>query len=96
MNGVIDKTLKEGGFPTCYAFTYPISGGTGNQTTRVSPRKNFADMAPKEPSFIDVMNKAMGEEETKVFLAEWSQTYKAGSNSLLRHRPKLSDYGDKK
>ena len=90
----INETLKDGGWPNYYAFAYPVSGGKGNQVIIVSPRKNFADMAPKEPKFIDIMNKAMGEEETKAFLAEWSQTYHVGQNSLLKHRPKLSDYGD--
>ena len=90
----INGALKEGGWPNYYSFAYPVSGGKGNQVTLVSPRKSFADMAPKEPEFIDVMNKAMGEDDAKAFLAEWSQTYHVGQNSLLKHRPKLSDYGD--
>lgn len=90
----IDKALNEGGFPNYYAFASPVSGGRSNQVTLVSPRKSYADMAPKEPSFYDVMNKALGEEETKAFLADWSTTYKSGSNYLLKYRPKLSDYGD--
>ena len=76
------------------AFTYPVSGGKGNQITLVSPRKSFADMAPKEPKFIDVMNKALGEDETKAMLADWSSTYRVGGNFLLKYRPKLSNYGD--
>jgi len=90
----INEALKGGGFPSYYAFTHPVSGGRGNQVTLVSPRKSFADMAPKEPSFYEVMNKALGEEETSAFLAEWSATYKAGDNFLLKHRPELSNYGD--
>jgi hypothetical protein len=90
----INKTLNEHGFPVYYMFSYPVSGGKGNSITLVSPRKNFADMAPKEPSFIDIMNKAMGEEEARAFLAEWSQTYKPGQNQLLKFRKALSDYGD--
>jgi len=42
------------------------------------------------------MNKAMGEDETKAFLAEWNTTFMSGQNQLLKHRPKLSDYGDDK
>jgi len=91
----VNTHLKEGGWPNYYAFNYPISGGKNNQVTLVSPRKNFADMAPKEPKFIDILNKAMGEEEAAAFLAEWSLTYSSGQNQLLRYRPKLSDYGDK-
>ena len=58
------------------------------------PRKNFADMAPKDLSFLDAMKNAMGEEESRTLLSEWSQTYKAGDNMLLRYRPGLSDYGE--
>jgi len=90
----IDATLKAGSWPNYYVFIDTVSGDNGNSVTLVSPRKSFADMAPKEPSFMDVMNKAMGEEETTAFMAEWAQTYKSGQNQLLKHRPDLSDYGD--
>ncbi len=90
----INEALKGGGFPSYYAFTHPVSGGRGDQVTLVSPRKSFADMAPKEPSFYEVMNKALGEEETTAFLAEWSTTYKVGDKFLLEYRPELSNYGD--
>jgi len=39
---------------------------------------------------------ALGEEETKALLADWGTTYKQGTNQLLRHMPKQSDYGDGK
>ena len=90
----IDATLKAGGFPNYYAFADTVSGGRGNTTTLVSPRKNYADMAPKEPDFMEVMSKAMGEEETKTFMADWAKTYKSGENMLLRHMAEQSDYGD--
>ena len=90
----INAILNEGDWPNYYAFTSAVSGGKGNTMTLVSPRKNFADMAAKEPSFYDVMNKAMGEDETKAFLAEWNTTFMSGQNQLLKHRPKLSDYAN--
>ena len=90
----IDAALKEGGFPVYYTFSSAVSGGKGEQVNLVIPRKSFADMAPKEPSFDDIMNKAMGEEGAAAFLAEWSQTYYTGQNRLIKYRPKLSDYGD--
>jgi len=90
----IDAALKAGNWPTYYAFSYPVSGGKGNTRTLVSPRKSFADMAPKEPKFIDIMNEAMGEEEAAAFLAEFSTTYYIGQNQLLKYRAELSDYGD--
>ena len=90
----VNELLNDGGWPNYYAFVNTVSGGKNGELALVSPRKNFADMAAKEPSFIDIMNKAMGEEETQAFLSEWSKTYHTGSNQLLRYRPKLSDYGE--
>lgn len=92
----IDAALKAGAFPGYYTFIDTVSGGEGNTTTLVSPRKSFADMAPKEPSFMDIMNKSMGEKETEAFLADWGNTYEAGQNMLLRHMAEQSDYGDGK
>ena len=92
----IDGILKKNGWPTYYRFSDTVSGGRGNTKTLVSPRKSYADMAPKEPSFMEVMNKVMGEEDTKAFLAEWSATYKSGDNMLLRYMAEQSDYGDSK
>lgn len=92
----IDEILKSGDFPGYYSFINTVSGGSGNTVMVVSPRKNFADMAPKEPSFMEIMGKAMGEEETKAFMAEWAATYKSGQNMLLRHMAEQSDYGDDK
>lgn len=91
----VDGILNEGGFPGFYAFSSAVSGGHGNSVSIVSPRKNFADMAPKEPAFMDIMNKAMGEEAAQSFMDDWGKTFKRGQNQLLRYRPKLSDYGDK-
>lgn len=91
----IDAILNEGDFPGYYAFSSAVSGGYGNSVMIVSPRKNFADMSPKEPSFMDIMNKSMGEEEVKAFMGDWGKTFKSGQNQLLKYRPKLSDYGDK-
>ncbi len=90
----IDAMLKEGDWPSYYAFSYPVSGGKGNQVTLVSPRKSFADMAPKEPDFFAVLNKAMGEEEAAAFMGDFSTTHHVGQNRLVKFRPKLSDYGD--
>ena len=92
----IDGLLKASDWPNYYAFTYPVSGGSGNQVTLVTPRKSFADMAPKEPSFMDVMKKSMSEEDANAFLAEWGSTYSSGDNFLLRHLPEQSDYGQGK
>lgn len=90
----IDGILKAADWSNYYAFSSTVSGGHGNTQSLVTPHKSFADMAPKEPNFIDVMNAALGEEETRAFFAEWSLTYKSGDDFLIRYRPGLSDYGE--
>jgi len=92
----IDSILKEGGWPNYYAFIDTISGGHGNTRLMASPRKNFADMAPKEPKFNDILQKAMGEKEAKEFLDKWGSTYKTGDYWMIKYLPRLSDYGDRK
>ncbi len=92
----IDGILKKSGWKNHYAFVYVVSGGHGNEVLLVSPHKNFADMAPKEPNFMTVMNQAMGEDEAKAFFAKWGQTFKSGDDWMLRYRPDLSDYGQAK
>ena len=92
----IDAALKAGGWPNYYSFTYNVTGGKGNTVTLVSPRKNYADMAEKEPGFMDIMNKAMGEEEAAAFVATWAESYWVGEKYMLKHQPALSDYGQKK
>jgi hypothetical protein len=92
----IDTTLKAGGFPGYYTFVNAVSGGNGNTVMLVSPKKNFADMAPKKPSFMDIMGEAMGgEDETKAFMSDWGGTFKSGQNMLLKYMAEQSDYGDK-
>ena len=92
----IDKTLKANGFPMPYAVIHNVSGGEGNMVALVVPYKNYADMEPKKPSFMDVMTKVMGEDEAKAFRDHWGSTFKTGKNFLLRYLPEASDYGDGK
>lgn len=92
----IDATLKANGFAGYYRFIDTVSGGHGNTITLVNPRKNFADMTPKAPSVMDIMNKALGEAETEAMMADWGSTYQSGENFLLHHMAEQSDYGDGK
>ena len=53
-------------------------------------------MGPKEPKFMDILKKAMGEKEAGTFMKEWGMTYKNGDYWMVKHLPRHSDYGDKK
>lgn len=74
----IHETLVAGDFPNHYGFSYPVTGANANQVNLVITYKSWADMAPKEPSFADIMKEAMGKEEFGTFMSDWASTYKAG------------------
>ena len=90
----IDAALKANGFPGYYEFHNTVAGGSGNEIPVVSPHKSFADMAAPEPSFMEVMSKAMGADEASALLSEWSKTWTAGKNNLVAYMAEQSDYGD--
>jgi hypothetical protein len=91
----IDSALKKGGFPRHYSMARVVSGGQGEQMVLVRPLRNFADLSPFSPSFMEVMTKSMGSEaKVRSFLKDWGPTYKPGESFLIRYEPGLSDYGD--
>ena len=90
----IDAMLKKSNWPNYYSFVYTVSGGHGNTVLLVSPKKNFADMAPKEPKFMDLLKKEMGDDKASEFLKNWGTSYKTGDYFMIRYLPKQSDYGD--
>jgi len=90
----IDGIFSKAGWTNYIAFVWTVSGGKSGQISLVSPRKSYADMAPKKPSFFEVMSSAMGAEKAQAFLSELGESYKAGRNFMVKYRPKLSHYGD--
>ena len=93
--GKIHAALKAGQFAGHYSIVSVQSGGHGNEVVLVLPYKNFADMAPKQPSFMDVLSQAVGGMEAAgKLLSDFGATYKVGASYLIRYRPDLSDYGD--
>lgn len=90
----IVETLKANEFPMHFGFHSVDSGGYGNQVTFVSPRKGWADMAEKSPTFFEIMSKELGgEEEFEAFMSSWSATFKTGHSRTVRYMPEASDYG---
>lgn len=90
----IVDTLKAGGFPVHFGFHSTESGGYGNQVTFVSPKKGWADMSEKSPSFVEIMTKEFGDQEAfSTFMSEWSATFKSGRNYHVKRLPEASDYG---
>ncbi len=91
----IDRILKDGGFPMYYRVSRVVSGSEGYHVVVVSPRRNFADMSPKDPNFMDILTQAMGDrKKVDVFMADWNQTYRTGQSYLIQYNARLSDYGD--
>jgi hypothetical protein len=88
----IDGILKSNGWPNYYTFINNESGGHGNTILLASPSKSYADMAPKELKFMNIMSKVMGEDEAKAFMANWGTTYKTGDYYMVEYLPKASKY----
>ena len=91
----IDRILKDGGFPMYYRVSRVVSGGEGYHVVVIVPHRNFADMSPQDPNFMDIMTDAMGgKKAAEDFMAGWNQTYRPGQNYLIQYNARLSDYGD--
>ena len=93
--GKIVSTLKEGGFPGYFAFYSVSSGGHGGEIGVVSPHKGWSGMAEENPSFAEIMIKALGSEEAfDEMMMDFGKTFKMGPNMMLRYMQGASDYGD--
>jgi hypothetical protein len=86
----IHEALQEGGWGGYYTFSYNSSGGRAGDAVLVTPHKNWADMAAKEPSFFSVLSETLGEEEAQALLDTFGATYKAGEVRTLRWRKDMN------
>lgn len=86
----VHEALQEGGWGGYYYFAHNNSGTRANTLSLVTPHKNWADMAEKEPNFFSVLTEALGEEEAGATMAAFSETYKAGNMTTLRWRKDLN------
>jgi hypothetical protein len=91
----IHQALTEGGHPGYWGFMSVVSGGHGHQVTLVVPNKGWADMAEKNPTFVEIMTEALGgDEQYAAFMSDWSATFTVGDNHMVRYLPAASSYGD--
>ena len=91
----IVDALKAGGFPHYFGFSSVESGGYGGQLSLVLPNKGWAGMDSSDPSFASIMIKELGgEDEFNTFMAEWGDTFKTGTNRMVKYLPDASDYGN--
>ena len=91
----VSAALNKSDFDGYAAFEQVVTGGHGTDYVYVVPYKNFADMAPQQPDFMDALAKGTGSMEAAgQLMAELGATFKVGESYLLRYRPDLSDYGD--
>jgi len=86
----IHAALQEGGWGGYYYFAYNSSGGRSGSVVLVSPHKNWADMAEKEPDFFSVLSEQLGEDGAGELLDEFSTTYRAGDVTTLRWRKDMN------
>jgi hypothetical protein len=90
----ITDSLKAGDFPGYWGVFSVESGGHGNQMELVTANRGWSDMSEKNPSFYEVMSKALGGEEAlNAFMSDWGSTFKAGESRMVKLMPEASDYG---
>ena len=90
----VTETLIAGNFSGYWGFMSVASGGHGNQIQLVTAHKGWADMTEKDPSFFDIMSKALGgPEEFDTFMGEWGSSFKEGNSQMVKRMPEASDYG---
>lgn len=91
----IVEILKAGDFGGYWSFHSVESGGHGGQIELVLANRGWSDMSEPEPSFFDIVSKALGGAEAfDEFMADWGSTFKIGQNRMVRLMPEASDYGD--
>ena len=86
----VHAALQEGGWGGYYYFAYNSSGARSGSLVLVTPHKNWADMAEKEPSFFSVVNGVLGEEDAQATLDAFSETYRAGNVTTLHWRKDMT------
>jgi len=87
--------LKAADFGGYWGFYTVASGGHSNQVQLVLANRGWSDMSEPDPSFFDIVSKALGGAEAfDEFMADWGTTFKSGQNRMVVLMPEASDYGD--
>ncbi len=84
----LSKAAKEHGWTRHWSWSESV-GGQGALII-ASPYKNYADMAPPEPSFFDFVSEKLGAEEAQKLFSEFSSNLSPGTYTVYRHRADLS------
>ncbi len=86
---IISTAAKENNWPYHWSWSFPVSGTPSKQL--VIPFKNYADMAPPEQKFSEIMVKHLGsEEKVKAFWQRWSSHFETVEYNIYRYRKDLS------
>ncbi len=86
----IHEAINQADHPVHYAFHSVAAGGSGMEVHLVTLHQNWADMEEPEPSLMQVVQNAYGEEEAAELFNRFSDTVSSIDNMVLRYRPDLS------
>lgn len=90
-------TLREAAMAQKWAGKWNISSSIGgsNDATVVFPYANYADMAEKSPSFMEILAKQVGgKDKAGATMAALNATIAASDTTLYQYRPDLSTPAD--
>jgi hypothetical protein len=76
--------------PYHYALISNVMGGEGNAVTVVGFSEDWAGMAPDQPSAMEVLNDAYGEDDARELVEMFMSSFYASESYMLRIRRDLS------
>ncbi len=88
--GKFHEAIGKTKWPVNYEWYQLVNGGKGPTYVLVLPRANWADFAPQEQSFEQMLEEAYGQRETKSLLDAWAEAVKGIESSIASSRPDLS------
>lgn len=86
----IHAALQGANWPEIYAFSWSVSGGSGNEVALVLPRRNWADMAEPDPGVFEVVAGALGEERAQELFSAFGDAVESSQSFIVRRNDEMS------
>lgn len=77
-------------WPIRYGWYVLVNGGMAGEYLLVLPRNDWADFAPFEKPFAQMLEEAYGRAEAESLLDAWRETVRGSKSEIIANRPDLS------
>lgn len=88
--GQFHQAIEQADVPVYYSFHSVVAGGTGPEIHLVTLHRNWADFEQPDPTVMQALQQAYGEEGAAELGQRFSDTIESGKHMVLRLRPDLS------